>query len=407
MRKNNLKKICLLFYIAFISLIGAYFASYISLPNNIIVLKDKEYELQLNKFVSVGSTNDFEIDGNKITSAKVGRDNLKLNFLGNIPIRKVAINTIPNKVVIAGGETVGVRLNTAGLTVLGFSEFICENGGRVSPFLNSGLEKGDMIISIDNKQVNTVADLINLVQESNGNRVKINAIRGNEIVEVYVTPLKELNEKKYKLGVWVREGTSGIGTLSFIEPESGIFAALGHGIKYDDNGELLKVKSGEIFSSKVVTAKKGKKGEPGELQGLITNQNHVGIIEKNTESGIYGRVLGFDSAKSNNTYPIALKQDIKIGEAKIICNIEGEKKEEFNIEIERINRSNIQSNKNMVIKITDDSLIKKTGGIVQGMSGSPIIQEGKIVGVVTHVLVNDPTKGYGIFIENMLKEVQS
>ena len=405
MRKNNWKKISLLFYVLFLSIIGAYFTSYISLPNNIIVLKDQEYELQLNKFVSVGSTNKFEIDGNKITSGKVGKESLKFNFLGNIPIRKVAINTIPNKVVVAGGETLGVRLNTAGVTILGFSEFICENGERVSPFLNSGLEKGDMIISIDDKQVNTVDELINSVQACNGNRVKINAIRGNDSIELFVTPVKELNEKKYKLGVWVREGTSGIGTLSFIEPESNSFAALGHGIKYDDNGELLKVKSGEIFSSKVITAKKGKKGEPGELQGLITNQEAFGIIEKNTEAGIFGKILINKKLEDNTTYPIALKQDIKVGKAKIICNIEGEKKEEFDIEIERVNRSNVQTNKNMVIKITDDKLLKKTGGIVQGMSGSPIIQDGKIIGVVTHVLINDPTRGYGIFIENMLKEV--
>jgi len=405
MRKNNLKKISLLFYIAIISIIGAYFVSYISLPNNIIVLKDQEYELQLNSFVSVGSTNDFEIDGNKIISGKVGKESLKFNFLGNIPIRKVAINTIPNKVVVIGGETVGVRLNTAGLTVLGFSEFICENGERVSPFLNSGLEKGDMIISIDDKQVNTVADLINLVQACNGNRVKINAIRGNDMIEVFITPVKELNEKMYKLGVWVREGTSGIGTLSFIEPQTNSFAALGHGIKYDDNGELLKVKSGEVFSSKVITAKKGKKGEPGELQGLIINQEALGIIEKNTEAGIYGKLLTNNQIENNPTYTIALKQDIKVGNAKIICNIEGEKKEEFDIEIERVNRTNLQTNKNMVIKITDEKLLNKTGGIVQGMSGSPIIQDGKLVGAVTHVLVNDPTKGYGIFIENMLKEI--
>jgi len=405
MRKNNWKKISLLFYVLLLSFIGAYFSSYISLPNNIIVLKDQEYELQLNKFVSVGSTNDFEIDGNKITSGKVGKESLKINFLGNIPIRKVAVNTIPNKVVVAGGETLGVRLNTAGLTVLGFSEFICENGERVSPFLNCGLERGDMIISIDDKQVNTVDELINLVQACNGNRVKISAIRGSDVIEVFVTPAKELNEKIYKLGVWVREGTSGIGTLSFVEPESNTFAALGHGIKYDDNGELLKVKSGEVFSSKVITAKKGKKGEPGELQGLITNQEALGIIEKNTEAGIYGKILTNTKIENNPTYPIALKQDIKIGKAKIICNIEGEKKEEFDIEIERVNRTNLQSNKNMVIKITDERLLKKTGGIVQGMSGSPIIQDGKIIGAVTHVLVNDPTKGYGIFIENMLNEV--
>lgn len=405
MRKNNLKKICLLFYVLLLSIIGAYFTSYISLPNNIIVLKDQEYELQLNKFVSVGSTNKFEIDGNKITSGNVGKESLKFNFLGNIPIRKVAVNTIPNKLVVAGGETLGVRLNTAGVTILGFSEFICESGERVSPFLNSGLEKGDMIISIDDKQVNTVDELINSVQACNGSRVKINAIRGNDIIEVFITPAKELNEKIYKLGVWVREGTSGIGTLSFIEPESNSFAALGHGIKYDDNGELLKVKSGEVFSSKVITAKKGKKGEPGELQGLITNQEAFGIIEKNTEAGIYGKILTNTKIENTDTYPIALKQDIKVGKAKIICNIEGEKKEEFSIEIERVNRTNLQSNKNMVIKITDERLLKKTGGIVQGMSGSPIIQEGKIIGAVTHVLVNDPTKGYGIFIENMLKEM--
>lgn len=406
MRKNNWKKICLLFYVLLLSIIGAYFTSYISLPNNIIVLKDQEYELQLNSFVSVGSTNDFEIDGNKITSEKVGKESLNFNFLGNIPIRKVAVNTIPNKVVVVGGETLGVRLNTTGLTVLGFSEFICDNGERVSPFLNSGLEKGDMIISIDDKQVNTVDELINSVQSCNGNSVKINAIRGNDIIEIFVTPAKELNEKIYKLGVWVREGTSGIGTLSFIEPETNTFAALGHGIKYDDNGELLKVKSGEVFSSKVITAKKGKKGEPGELQGMITNQEAFGIIEKNTEAGIYGKILTDISFENKTTYPISLKQNIKVGKAKIICNIEGEKKEEFDIEIERVNRSNINSNKNMVIKITDESLMKKTGGIIQGMSGSPIIQEGKIIGVVTHVLVNDPTKGYGIFIENMLKEVE-
>jgi stage IV sporulation protein B len=214
------------------------------------------------------------------------------------------------------------------------------------------------------------------------------------------------DDKKYHIGLWVRDSTAGIGTLTFYDPKTSAFGALGHGITDIDTGLLMPVDSGEIIESSILGIKVGKSGVPGELKGVFIEDMRLGTIENNSEFGIYGKLS--DNAANKITgklYPIGLRSEIKEGPAVILSNIDGKSIAEFEIEIQKVSRQNINGSKGMIIKVTDQKLLEATGGIVQGMSGSPIIQNGKIIGAVTHVLVNDPTKGYGIFIEGMLKNL--
>jgi stage IV sporulation protein B len=221
-----------------------------------------------------------------------------------------------------------------------------------------------------------------------------------------VTPKVSQSDGSFKIGAWVKDAASGIGTLTFYDPDSKSFAALGHGICDTETGELLTIGNGQILASSIVSIDKGEKGIPGELNGIFKDDSPIlGEIKSNNNCGIFGTSES-DLLSTANRIPVAARDEVKPGSAYILANIEGNKIEKFNIEIIRIMPKAISSQKGMIIRITDEKLISKTGGIVQGMSGSPILQNGRIVGAVTHVFVNDPTRGYGIFIENMLAEAE-
>lgn len=208
-------------------------------------------------------------------------------------------------------------------------------------------------------------------------------------------------------GLWVRDGTAGVGTVTFYDPSTGSFAALGHGITDVDTGELLPIASGDLLRTTILSIKKGQRGNPGQLKGTVANQTQVGNITKNTSFGIYGKMSNLSELNTNPSeeLEVALRDEVKQGPAKIRCALEDGKVQEYDIEIQKVSKNNTTDNKSMVIKVTDERLIGITGGIVQGMSGSPIIQNRKFVGAVTHVLVNDPTKGYGVFADMMLKQI--
>ena len=230
--------------------------------------------------------------------------------------------------------------------------------------------------------------------------------RDNELLEIYVTPIKSEIDKSYKIGAWVRDETQGIGTITYYNPKSYTFGALGHGITDIDTRKIIPIKNGKIMKAEITSIKKGQRGIPGELTGAIydTEEAQLGTIELNTSQGIFGKL---DPKKMKafpkKSFPIAFQNEIHEGKAIILSNISGDKIEEFEIVIQKVSRFQQDISKGMIIKITDPRLLDKTNGIIQGMSGSPIIQDGKLVGAVTHVFVHDPTKGYGIFIENMLK----
>lgn len=320
----------------------------------------------------------------------------QIKLLGSIPVKTVSASQTERKYLIPGGELVGLRLKTDGVLIVGTESFETQHG-EVNPALDAGIEVGDTLKTIDDTEISTNAQLAEIIAASDGEPLEAEIIRDGNIIELTITPEISAATGLYKCGIWIRDSTGGIGTLTYLDIENATFGTLGHGIYDTDTGTLLPTQDGEISSATLSGIRKGISGTAGELKGCI-NTDVFGDILTNNENGIYGTIsiANIDS----EPVPIAYDYEIKTGEAQIICTIQGSEKKYYDIEIEKISKNN--DSRNMVIRITDEKLLELTGGIVQGMSGSPIIQDGKIVGAVTHVFVNEPTKGYGITIENML-----
>ncbi len=308
--------------------------------------------------------------------------------------------------VIPCGRPIGIYINTKGVLVIGTGEITDEQGVKKEP-ANPKIQAGDYILELNGKTIGNKKELIEAIEEAEGDEVQLKILRNEETIELLV-PRTRTSEGEWKLGIWVREDTQGVGMLTFID-ENGNFGALGHGINDLDTGELMTIKTGKIFESRIISITKGLKGAPGELVGVISYAEgyELGRIEVNTTEGIFGSGNEAISAYANEfgmgKKQIAYKNEVTEGPAVIYCAVDGRPKE-YSAEILAIKNNKKNRNKELVIKVTDPELIALTGGIVQGMSGSPILQNDKVVGAVTHVFVNDPTKGYGIFIEEMLKE---
>ena len=285
------------------------------------------------------------------------------------------------------------------------SEIEGEDNKKYKPYENTGIEEGDTIVKANNVQINTTDDLINTVNNSNGKEIKLEYISDEETKECSILPVKQENNE-YKLGLWVRDSAAGVGTVTFYDPETKTFGALGHGISDIDTGELIDIASGEFVTTRILNIEKGENGTPGKIQGSIEKQENIGTINKNTKFGIYGTVNNLNSLNLDNSkeVEVATRDEIKKGKATILCSLDNNKPKEYEIEIEEIYKDNNYDNKSMEIKVTDKELLEKTGGIIQGMSGSPIIQNGKFIGAVTHVLVNNPEEGYGVFADIMIKQ---
>ena len=337
----------------------------------------------------------------KTVSLGNGRSSFDANvlFMNIIPIKKVNIQKINDIYVVPGGIPFGVKLFTKGVIIVGISD-VKTTDGLLNPAKQSGLQKGDIILTVNRKDVNNNEELIKIVEESNGNELSAEVIRNGMKYETNIKPVKCETDNIYKLGLWVRDSSAGIGTVTFWDEKTKIFGGLGHGICDVDTGDLLPLSHGDIIKVNINGISKGVRGNPGELKAYFIEGEPIGTLTENTYSGVYGK---FSTAIScNEVLPVALKQQVKQGKAQILTTVYGTTPEYYDVDIININYNEQQVSKNMIIKITDDKLLSQTGGIIQGMSGSPIIQDGKIVGAVTHVLVNDPTRGYGIFIENML-----
>jgi len=338
-----------------------------------------------------------------------GKAELGLSVLGIIPVKTVEVRSIEKQKVIASGAPVGIKLKTSGIIIINVSGVFLEDGTKVVPAESAGLLAGDVLIRAGGKDLNNISDLISIVKNSGGKPLEIIYRRQDTQYMTTITPVKSGEDDEYKLGIWVRDSSAGIGTLTFINPKNNVYGALGHGINDIDTGSLLKVGSGTLMKSTIKGIKKGVKGVPGELEGdFLRNSDILGDIELNCEFGIYGRIgndINID--KLGKLYSIGPHSAVRPGRATILTCINGDKVEEFEIEIQRIARNDLNSTKNLVIQITDKRLLDSTGGIVQGMSGSPIIQDGRLIGAVTHVFVNDPVRGYGVFIESMLNQAES
>ena len=306
------------------------------------------------------------------------------------PAEKADSQVSSGKMLIPGGNSVGMQMDVKGALIVGVEQ---ESGPKI----------GDMIVEIDDQKVNGPEDVIEYVG-NRGKTVELTVIRDKKRLQYDVTPYYDDNSQSYKLGLWIKEKIAGIGTLTFFDPEKEIFGALGHGIYEPESGALLETKAGKLLNTKVQQIQQGVSGAPGALSGVIFNFDHpVGTILKNTEEGVYGKVLDDSQLSHRQALPVGTPKEIKTGNAVILTTIDGTQVETFSIEITKVNPSPLSGNRNLKLKVTDERLLENCGGIVQGMSGSPIIQDGKLVGAVTHVLVNDPTRGYGIFIDNMLE----
>lgn len=330
---------------------------------------------------------------------------VSVKLFGFIPVKKMTVTFAPQIKVIPGGQPVGVKLNTEGVIVVGFSDVETASGKKKSPSAASGIEMGDSILEINGVKINGSQDVVNTINKNGAKVINIKIRRKENEQVINITPIETLNKNEFKIGLWVRDSTSGVGTLTFYEAASGKFGALGHPINDVDTGILMPIRDGSIYNAKIVSIEQGMRGKPGELRGMFSEEDECGRLEKNTLSGIFGKMT---SVKDKNIYnqpvPIARQSEIKEGAAKILTALEGDEIKEYDIYIEKLTQQSKPNSKSMIIRVTDKELLTKTGGIVQGMSGSPILQDGKIVGAVTHVFVNRPDMGYGIYIEWMLKE---
>lgn len=306
--------------------------------------------------------------------------------------------------VYPGGISIGVKINNKGALVVGYSDISTYDGLSESPGKIAGIELGDIIEEVNGENIETCSDLISKVKSCRNDELTVKILRGNSEITKKVPLIKEDNE--YKIGLWVRDSTAGIGTLTFYDKDSKTFGALGHPITDGDTNVSFNIKSGTLLRSSILSIKKGERGNPGEIKGLFINENEsIGTIEKNTSSGIYGDGLTeLINPNFNKAMTVAYRDEIKEGHAQIITTVEDDGAKAYDIEILKLLPQDEPGSKSMIIKIVDPVLLQKTGGIVQGMSGSPIIQNGKIIGAVTHVLINKPDVGYGIYIEWMLQD---
>lgn len=390
-----MKKIKALFLIFILSILLAYVTNIDAIPKNVILFEGESLNVSTVFGIKIDKENEIQIS--KTVSQKdasyTKKENYSVKFLDKFTVKKVEANVIPKTKVVPLGSTIGLKLHTDGVLVVGMSEVKNINNEKNKPYEKSKIKEGDIIVEVNGVAITNTNDLIQTVNESKGNKLSIKYKRDNQTYEDEMMP-SQTSATEYKLGLWVRDTAAGIGTISFYEPETKNFAALGHGILDIDTRELISISNGEITTANIVSIAKGEKGLPGEIRGSLIGQNTIGNISKNTELGIYGKInnIGIFNVSNNDAVEVALRDEIKEGKATVVCTLENNNKKEYEVEIQKIYINNNSDNKSMLVKITDEDLLNKTGGIIQGMSGSPILQNGKLVGALTHVLVSDPTK---------------
>ena len=327
---------------------------------------------------------------------------MDVKLFGVIPVKTVDLEVVEETRVYPVGLPVGIYLKTDGVLVVDISSFEDAAGNKVEPAKHA-LKKGDYVLQVNGEAVSGKKDLIQRIRKSNGEDMIFTLYRNGEQTQVKCKSIQS-DDGEYKIGVWVRDSAQGIGTITYLD-EEGNFGALGHGINDVDTSELMHLKYGGIYATDIIGIKKGEDGKPGELTGMISfdDEKQLGDVLRNTKGGVFGQLSKKEIESMELTsIEVGYKQEIKVGDAQILCKMKDENRF-YDVKITKINYESKEDNRGIVLEITDKELLEETGGIVQGMSGSPIIQDGKIVGAVTHVLVNDPTRGYGIFIENMLE----
>ena len=405
------KFVKMLLLVFFLSILYAYVLVITMIPNELVVFEGENISMKTLLGLSIKNSESETVEtslnnGSKI-SDEIGKSTLEVSLFDQVFLKSVEVNVLPKTKVIPVGNIAGVKLYTNGVLVVGMSEIEGSDNKKYKPYENTGIQEGDRIIKINNKHINSTQDLIETVNMSNGNNINLEYVHQQETKECSITPV-QTNNQEYKLGLWVRDSAAGVGTVSFYEPSTKTFGALGHGITDIDTSELINIASGEFVTTRVLNITKGESGNPGKIQGTIENQKNIGNISKNSRFGIYGIVEDLSSLTidTSKEMEVALRDEIEVGKATILCSLDNQKPQEYEIEIEKIYKDNNYDNKSMKIKVTDEKLLEKTGGIIQGMSGSPVIQNEKFVGAITHVLVNNPEEGYAVFGDIMLKQAR-
>lgn len=314
-----------------------------------------------------------------------------------------SVPVVSERVLVPGGQSVGVKMDVKGVLVVGLEEIEGEDGEKINPGVLSGLQIGDMILTIDGQEVYRADEVKAIVNETK-DVVTLKIKRNNDVMDIDIKPAFSKEDNSYKLGIWVKDKTAGIGTLTYYDPSTSSFGALGHGIVDPETNSVLSVDTGLLLEARVHEVQEGKEGQPGEIRGIFYHTDEpLGSLEKNCEFGVFGSSYHpIENSLYSKPLAVGTKEQVEKGSAYILCTLSDNKVQRFEIEIEKINNQESAAEKSMVIRVTDEKLLEESGGIVQGMSGSPIIQNDRIIGAVTHVFVNDPTRGYGIFIENML-----
>ena len=414
MKIKNTKKIFILlfFLIVFIICLNIPFSQILEFSNNPILTSIELKEIQKKGFfgpfvdVSLKDSNTIETINDDSLKDSDYYPEIQFKLFNLIPIKTQKIKVLKEDKVLVGGMAVGLVLKTEGVLVVGSSSVTTLTGER-DVLSEDLLQVGDVITQIENETIENVSSISNIINKKDnaGRELLVKGIRKNKEFSTRVTPCYDIKSGSYKLGVWVRDDASGVGTLTYVDSNNR-FGALGHPICDSDTKSIIGLKEGNIYKCSVLGINKGVSGNPGELRGLfMQGKNEQGIVEKNNNYGIFGYLNEKnDLVDSLKEMPIGSRMFVKPGKAQIRCCIDGNKVETFDVEIIKTNYQNYSNDKSMVIRVIDENLISRTGGIVQGMSGSPIIQNGKIIGAVTHVFVNDPTKGFGVYIDWMLKQ---
>lgn len=369
------------------------------IPDHIILLENETYNIK--KFLGVDTIETMSTSNNNGNTRKV-----EVTLFG-AKVKDVTVDTIENVEVVPIGKIIGMKLYTNGVLIVGMSEVENIENQLINPAKTCDIQEGDTIVKVNDTEIDDIESLKNVVNQSHGENVLLTLVRDGAVLTSNITPV-QTEAEEYKLGLWVKDAATGVGTMTYYEKNTGNFAALGHGIVDSDTDKLIDIDSGEIVTSEIISITKAEVNNPGEIRGTIINQKTIGQVEKNTQFGIYGRLDNLTSLNidTSEALPVALRDEIKVGEATVLCSLDGKNSKPYNIKIEKINTSNNYDNKSMLIRVTDDELIQHTGGIIRGLSGSPILQNGKFVGAVTNVLVSNPEVGYAIFGDMMIKEMR-
>ena len=409
MRQKKIFLLIILFAIFF-----AYITNFEKIPKNITLFQNEKYQIEYLKGIEIDGEYIEKEDNfwNKLATINtnfIGDLELKLSALGGIFNKTITVNVIPNEEVIPGGDLIGVKLYSEGALIISESKVQGLDGNFHELYETGTFKAGDILLKINEYEIESAEEVSTIVNNIGDKNITLTCERNGKIFEKCVRPIKCLDDGKYKIGLWVRDGAMGVGTLTFYAPDYSSYAALGHGISDEDSKSLIKIENGEIYNASVLSVTKGKSDAPGEIKGFLNANNEIGNIEVNSSNGIYGSYNNeLTDIATKEKISIASRNEIQLGSAQILCTVdESQVAKKYDIEILKISSSNTSGTKGMVIRVTDEELISKTGGIVQGMSGSPIIQNGKLIGAVTHVYVNDPTKGYAIFAETMINEIKS